>query len=37
MRKMMLFLLANILWLTAGGSVALADGMMLPLPEARRR
>ncbi len=34
MRKMMLFLLANTLWLTAGGSVALADGMMLPLPGA---
>ena len=33
MRKVILILLANAIWLTASGSVALADGMLLPLPE----
>jgi Ca-activated chloride channel family protein len=33
MRKWIPVLLASVLWFSLGGSVALADGMLLPLPE----
>jgi Ca-activated chloride channel family protein len=33
MRRMILALLTNVVWLTAGGSAVLADGMVLPFPQ----
>jgi Ca-activated chloride channel family protein len=33
MRKVVWILLATVVWFSAGASVALADGMLLPLPE----
>jgi Ca-activated chloride channel family protein len=34
MRKVLAILLASVIWFSVGGGVALADGMLLPLPEA---
>ncbi len=34
MRKIVPILMVGVVWFTVGGSVALADGMLLPLPEA---
>jgi hypothetical protein len=34
MRKLLLVLCASILWLSFGGGPVLADGMLIPLPEA---